>query len=753
MKSSTKVLAQIASTLTTSLLLLSCRTTPAPLQPELTPTSTTIPMPISSPSPTALPTPSVLLDSDPPPVPSDSGSLPEGAKARLGTSMWGGISLTPDGSLLIIVSSVGLQAYRATDFSRLWSYVVPQGDQASLSTDASLLATTNEKEITLYHTGSFESVWSVPQEPAQSQAPGYDDPNTVAFAPNGRLLASTSAGEKILEWKYLSTFSCHITLRQVDTGEPVHLLKDTGCQLVWSPDGTMLAAYWEGGLDIWNVATGEMLQSNQDEFLGWSLQGHLYGVTRSAFPDPAQHLIIDGSSGKTLFDLGSDEDFLMWSLTGNRIASRHPYDGADKIFDVHSGTLIDSVAVSENTLVAWSSDDRLVELSVTTDGILGLTDTQSGEILTPPFPSLRAESRNGAWILTSPDSKTLYTNVYSSFLGNAHHALVAWDMQTGRPLQRIQWVGSITDLSFSPDGTLLAVGDQQGAIILWNVMTGKAIRQLRGDNKLPDSMISIAWSPNGQWLAATGYSPSLADSAETRLWVWDVLTGHVIYEHPQGEDNLGGIAWSPDSTRLAVAAGVEGQAWLMDTSTWEQVDSIASAEYNQVTDVAWSPDGQHLAIVFVYGPLKIADVATGSTVLSATGGASRRNSLSNILSWSPDGTQLAALGYTSVEVWNVQKQSYHDFVFSDEPGDLMRTVVWAPAAVKGYIGRAPIATICGSQLVIWDPATDKILLNIPHGHAGGVDALAWSPDGKLLASGSWDGTVILWDVEKLLNHQ
>jgi WD40 repeat protein len=199
------------------------------------------------------------------------------------------------------------------------------------------------------------------------------------------------------------------------------------------------------------------------------------------------------------------------------------------------------------------------------------------------------------------------------------------------------------------------------------------------------------------------------------------------------------LAWAPDSKRLA-STRTEGSTAIVEI--WDAATGNRLLSYQEPVGptfyaVTWSPDGQRLASAFYEDQpgvpvIKIWDATTGKTLLTHRVTNSLGGDEPAAVEWSPDGTRIASEDGSTVEVWNAtsgqtvwQQQGFSQFV------------AWSPDS------RRLVSDQGDYMLKVWDARTGSPLLTY-HEHSEKVDALAWSPDGKTIASAG-DGLVQVWD--------
>jgi WD40 repeat protein/predicted acylesterase/phospholipase RssA/CRP-like cAMP-binding protein len=420
---------------------------------------------------------------------------------------------------------------------------------------------------------------------------------------------------------------------------------------------------------------------------------------------------------------------LDWAPDGRHLSV--PEDGAVVVYDTRTRT------PTRTVLAGHSKEIRAVEWHP--DGAMLATASADG--------STRVWSRDGQMMMvlrghgSPPTGIAWHPTAHRLVTWSGDASAIVWDVETGAPLAHLTGhTGSIQAAEYAPDGARLATVSEDGHVRVWDPdASGARVWALghpatsaawTGDVPVAGDAAGGASLVGGDRVAVGGGATAVvptdrgwaARAADGSRWCVDGDTVEGPV-HP-----CDGLHVSPDGRRVAARGGRAVSVLDVNARTAEQ---IAAALHGDVTDIAWRPDGGLVLGVFsAHGQVVV--VAPGGTPEILDGAAHRDGVWS--VTVSPDGQRIAS-GANDRTVRILDGEG-RPLAVLDRKG-AVRAVAFSPDG-------ALIASADTARRVVLAAADGTAPISADL-HRDAVVQLAWSPSGDRLASVSDDGTVRIWD--------
>ncbi len=649
------------------------------------------------------------------------------------------------------------------------------------SPDGRLLATTTfrSNNIKLWETATGRELRNLSSGAQAGMSSPY-----VAFSRDNRLIAAASSNNSVKIWDV-------VTGREVQT---LATPQDPG-----SAPGSSIASSFGGGVyfiaftrdnrvvtisdavRLWDMTSGQQLRAIEIGFLNASaMMGGEGGAALS--PDGNQLALTINEGSKTqvkVWDLNSGRELRTVDLPNSEIIS------AELAFSADGHVLVSSAAdkrvrvwditakndrnlgpaAQEYSLASFSRDGRLVALAE--NYTIRLWDVASGRelpALKAPNTGLFAAGR--IFVAFSEDGKRIATGGFDT-------PVVLWETETGKQLLKMSGRTNMAyQVAFSDDGTQLSSGGRTR----WDLRTGRGLRISAAS---PNGAYGLP-SPNGRLLALFGPNSNAITILETPSGrqlhrLVPTTVGGSVQRASFSYDGIMLVSTYIQSQEQAQTTpgvlqgnGIENQAKIWDLKSGRELRSINLGGIP--SGAGFSQDGRILASFTSMGQVSLWDTQSGSKLRDLTpnpmvnlgsltsikpGQMPNMADLSSMMTNMMGAMSAGTMGRTvtsvafspdgrTVAIGGVESKSNFDMagMMSAAKGQ-NRSKNKTPTDPQDFMKSMKVEAI--GQVVLWNTATGHEVGALK-GHGKGVTQVAFSADGKLLASGSTDNTIRIWDV-------
>jgi WD40 repeat protein len=530
-----------------------------------------------------------------------------------------------------------------------------------------------------------------------------------------------------------------------------------------SSDGTLLLCCDNKKLRMLDTTTGEPV----------------YEIPQEPLPNVAQYAL--SADKKTLAMMGSDGRLYVFDVVKGKELNRfeRAEDGSMLFWPVLSPDGKTLIASTQTSLRVWdlSSGTLRHEISgcrgpvaFTADGkYMACGDSKAIHLWeVDSLRKVRRFEEHGEFI--HEHGGIIYSLAFAKdgkqIVSAGDHSITCWDVASGKRLNQVSGhKGHVFSLTFSADNRSLASGGFDGSALVWDVRNGKVCREFIGHDA---GAISLAFSPDGKTLATGdgffGNESGYEIGSESQVRLWNLETGALRRQFTGHLTGVVDLSFSPDGKMLA-SAGHDARARMWDARDGKRLYQIRGSDGRRI--VAFSADGKTLLIGNYGGELALWNAKTGENLRELS---------------SPDDKLQAANRIDQQRIprnprRNVRRCVLHTrFLESGKVVSIEANESGAPATVRIWNAEsgqeersfllngsnnlhayavsfdgATVATATPGQtndIHLWDCEKGELLITLS-GHTEYVGALAFSPDGKTLASGGHDTKILLWDIQQI----
>ena len=677
-------------------------------------------------------------------------ALPEGAIARLGKGIRlssGGprLALPPDGKHFGVQTCIGLWWYEMASKPPIALWETERGliSATDFSQDGEWIAIANYDGV--IKVVDIQSGKNIAQIKRTEEHNVYWHIN---FSPNRKWIATANFHGSV------EVLDVHrgVCVAEMDRGEREVKSADIS-QLEFSPDGQYIAAIGDNS-KVYSVRDDQVVNPDTE-----GMQTHIWhpatGVPIVKFAgsrftfSPDSRLLAGATPGESFIDDDRVDRWIsVWDIAkAERIAH----------FAAHNDW-VDAINFSPcGEFLASSSRDESLRVWDVTKGVQKRGYENFGTFRTVPFysaegelfaiidgqdtievwnmerhektgiPDLHPRSIDAAWFRKFPQLALagIHTDVTRNKKpqpGNIH------------TFSTIRESACFPDpVMFLPDGETLATRGYRNGIVLWDVESKQVRETLLKDTRIT----SFTVLPSGDMLAA--------HSEDNNIKVWDARKPDApIAEFTETDPVrlVWKIAFAPTGDRLAVGSR-EGTIYLYDFKRQERLKTL-TGHTDFIWSVCFSPDSKRLASGSSDDTNRLWDVASGEEIAEFPLDEPRTMKIV----FSPCGNVIAGGMYSELRLWCAESLTT---LFAIPQPETRKPYALAFSPCGKYLASGTWWEKGMEKMAIrlWDVASGKNIATL-WGHPTDIQSLAFSPDGTLLASGSFDSTTLLWDVKSFI---
>ncbi|MBI5935788.1 MAG: WD40 repeat domain-containing protein [Chloroflexi bacterium] len=529
-----------------------------------------------------------------------------------------------------------------------------------------------------------------------------------------------------------------ITFEQVNFFD----VNDDATAITFNPEGTFLAIARSNKIEIWDIALEQRIRQLEGEIEGgiWNLA---YGKLG--------HIAAIGQIARGLGE--AVPQLKVWNaLSGSLIYKNDTIYFRSRAADISP----------DGTLIAFADEEGMA-----------VRDIQTGNKQQDIIGRISATfSQDGTVIFATSDTKVTATNLTTgkniSVLGGADCQYLArngaaaicysetkvkvFNPANGKLIKTFEFPQEIKEVAINPDGNFLAI-IKEDLISILNIQTEEEIKVLNFEEFETFATGMIYLDQVDYYVAATV-------AQNDYVQIWDLKSGKLLREFQAGENNIEGLVFSPDRRTLALLDGENS------LKLWDIQDSVIMHSFNldmgaffkvfaepANAPLVFSTDGLKLGMTDVsQANIYEFDLQSGS--LNRIGGRTFKYPYAKTFRYgwyasTPDNRWLT-LGQNEENILLMDLGTYETI---NLPYKLEADASFVETIALSSDGNILATGLFDGKILIWDLRNQRIIQSLAghelrsgDGWSGATERLVFNPRTNLLVSVGWDGTTRLWDI-------
>lgn len=640
--------------------------------------------------------------------------LPDGAIARLGRGIVADLAFSPDGESLAIATTVGAWIYELATMEPIALLATERGlvSNISFSPNGQWVATSNWDGII--------KVWETETQRCTAKIQGWHGGTSqLAFSPDSQYLAASGKDYgDVYVWnaetgRHGASFTNAATLKKGERAP-------ASFPVCFSPDGQYLACVSSRStLTVRHIETKEHIA-----LLKHSPRKQIQGL---AFSPCGRFLAVGSQNTSTnrqntelqVWDLDNETvEMTASDYCGDKLIPAYSSDGTLRVADLYKDKVVlwdasrreelETFECGDGTRKAFGFSSNGEQFAVVTE-----CEVQVWHADTPSTVVSHLEHTRMVRTLFFMDGGKTLVSGYGGKSG-----VVFWDVVERRARRTLSTSSGKCALSPCEDILATAVGENRETIEVLRVASRTPITTL---TKHKQFVTALAFSPTGEYL--------VSGDEEGNLYVWTVEPWRELQELIGHTGGITTAAFHPNGSKV-ITASRDHTARVWDFESGEHLASLPLAEESDAS--LYKGDPRQIRRIFD----------------RLSQGYSHKSSL-HLITFSPVGDIIAGGLHREIRLWDATTYETRMAIIPPDTCQRPNVVIFSPCGrylVSGSWWQEGQEKV---SIRLWEVSTGENIATL-WTHPTDIQELAFSPDGMLLASGGFDGSILLWDMKPFI---